>query len=50
MFRLTFNSDEMAINYIDRLFDMGFKPVESLNKVKNGLFHVDGNSVYINLK
>ena len=47
MYKLTFKNNEMAINYIDGLFNSGLRSVESIEKIQNGYFHVKGNDIYI---
>ena len=47
MYKLTFSNNDMAINYIDSLFNSGLRPVENIEKIQNGFFHIKGNDVYI---
>ena len=49
MYKLTFNNDEMAINYVNGLFEAGLRLSDSIEKTGNGFFYIKGNDVYISV-
>ena len=46
MTKVTFNNEEMAINFIDGLFSSGLHAVETKEQIIVGTFCVIGNEVY----